>query len=128
MVKVNSTFDKLEEGIFDTSIATSPHVGHTSESAPASSQPQYERPFYYYFDQHGRVIAKSQSKLASSAHETDRANSGGTTTIHHSKRPITSKSSAMSMKKEAILSKSIISQKTSLATEKTWETPEISQT
>jgi hypothetical protein len=65
MVKVNSTFDKLEEGIFDTPIATSPHVGHTSESAPAFSQPQYERPFYYYFDQHGRVIAKTQSKLAS---------------------------------------------------------------
>jgi hypothetical protein len=34
-----------------------------------------------------------------------------------SKRPITSKSSVMSMKKEAIPSKSIISQKTSLATE-----------
>jgi hypothetical protein len=33
-----------------------------------------------------------------------------------SKRPITSKSSAMSMKKEAIPSESIISQKTSLAT------------
>jgi hypothetical protein len=75
MVKVNSTFDKLEEGIFDTPIATSPHVGHTSESALVFSQPQYERPFYYYFDQHGRVIANSQSKLASSAPETDRASS-----------------------------------------------------
>jgi hypothetical protein len=43
-----------------------------------------------------------------------------------SKRPVTSKSSAISMKKEAIPSESIISQKTSLATEKTWEAPEIS--
>jgi hypothetical protein len=86
MVKVNSTFDKLEEGIFDTPIAASPHVGHTSELAPAFSQPQYERPFYYYFDQHGRVIAKSQSKLASSARETDRASSGGATTIPPGKR------------------------------------------
>jgi hypothetical protein len=54
--------------------------------APAFSQPQYERPFYYYFDQHGRVIAKSQSKLASLARETDRASSGGATTIPPGKR------------------------------------------
>jgi hypothetical protein len=35
----------------------------------------------YYFDQHGRVILKSLSKLASSAPETDRANLGGASTI-----------------------------------------------
>jgi hypothetical protein len=86
MVKVNSTFDKLEEGIFDTPIATSPHVGRTSESVLAFSQPQYERLFYYYFNQNGRVIAKSQSKLASSVSEIDRVSSGGATTIPHSKR------------------------------------------
>jgi hypothetical protein len=86
MVKVNSTFDKLEEGIFDTPIATSPHVGHTSESALAFSQSQYERSFYYYFDQHGILILKSQSKLTFSAPETDRASSGGATTIPPCKR------------------------------------------
>ena len=43
MVKMNSTFDKLDEGIFGTPITTSPHVGHTSKSAPTFSQPQYER-------------------------------------------------------------------------------------
>jgi hypothetical protein len=64
MVKMNSAFDKLEEGMFGTPITTSPHVAHTSESTSAFSQPQYERPFYYYFDQHGRLISKSRSKLA----------------------------------------------------------------
>ena len=54
--------------------------------ALAFSQTQYERPFYYYFDQHGRLISKSQSKLASSAPETDRANLGGASTIPPSKR------------------------------------------
>jgi hypothetical protein len=72
MVRMNSAFDKLEEGMFGTPITTSPHVAHTSESALAFRQPQYERPFYYYFDQHGRLISKSQSKLASSAPKTDR--------------------------------------------------------
>jgi hypothetical protein len=86
MVKVNSTFDKLDEGIFDTPIATSPHVGHTSELALAFSQSQYERLFYYYFDQHGSLILKSQSKLTSSAPETDRASSRGATTIPPDKR------------------------------------------
>jgi len=75
MVKMNSAFDKLEEGIFGTPITTSPHVGHTSESDPAFSQPQYERPFYYYLDQHGRFVSDNQSKLASLASETYRANS-----------------------------------------------------
>ena len=40
----------------------------------------------YYFDQHGRVILKSQSKLASSAPETDRAHLGGANTIPPGKR------------------------------------------
>ena len=57
---MNSAFDNLEEGIFCTSFTTSPHVGHTSESALTFSQPQYERPFYYYFDQHG-MLMKVQS-------------------------------------------------------------------
>ena len=39
MVKMNSAFDKLEEGIFGTPITTSLHVGHTSESASIFSQP-----------------------------------------------------------------------------------------
>ena len=39
MVKINSPFDKLEEGIFGTPITTSLHVGHTSESASIFSQP-----------------------------------------------------------------------------------------
>ena len=46
MVKMNSAFDKLEVGIFGTSL----HVGHISESALAFCQPQYERSFYYYFN------------------------------------------------------------------------------
>ena len=86
MVKINSPFDKLEKGIFGALITTSPHVGYASESAPAFNQPQYERPFYYYFDQHGKLISKSQSKLASSAPETDRANSRGASTIPPGKR------------------------------------------
>jgi hypothetical protein len=40
----------------------------------------------YYFDQHGRVVLKSQSKLASSVPETDRTNLGGASTIPHGKR------------------------------------------
>ena len=86
MVKINSPFDKLEKGIFGALITTSPHVGYASESAPAFNQPQYERPFYYYFDQLGKLISKSQSKLASSATETDRANSRGASTIPPGKR------------------------------------------
>ena len=39
MVKMNSTFDKLEEGMFGTPITTSPHVAHTGESALTFSQP-----------------------------------------------------------------------------------------
>jgi hypothetical protein len=42
--------------------------------------------FYYYFDQHDKVISKSQSKLVSSTPETGRANSEGTTTIPPGKR------------------------------------------
>jgi len=81
MVKMNYEFDKLEERMFGTPIATSPHAAHISESAPAFSQPQYERPFCYYSYQCGR-----QSELVSSAPETDRANSGGATTIPSGKR------------------------------------------
>ena len=77
MVKINSPFDKLEKGIFGALITTSPHVGYASESAPAFNQPQYERPFYYYFDQCGRLIFENQSELAFSMPETDRANSRG---------------------------------------------------
>jgi len=80
-VKLQSEFDKLEEGKFGAPSITSPQVAHTSESAPAFSQPQYERPLYYYFDQHGMLIAKSQSKLVSSAPGTDKTNLGGTSTI-----------------------------------------------
>jgi hypothetical protein len=86
MVKMSYAFDKLEEGMFGTSITTSPHVAHTSESALFFSQTQHERPFYYYFDQHGRLISKSQSKLATSAPETDMANLRGAITIPHRKR------------------------------------------
>ena len=43
MVKMNSIFDKLGEGIFGTPITTSPYVGLTSKSALTFSQPQYER-------------------------------------------------------------------------------------
>jgi hypothetical protein len=46
-------FDELDERMFGALIVTLPHVAHTSESAPAFSQPQYERPFHYYLDQYG---------------------------------------------------------------------------
>ena len=81
MIKIMSEFDELEERMVGTPIATSPHAAHISESAPAFSQPQYERPFCYYSYQCGR-----QSELVSSAPETDRANSGGATTIPSGKR------------------------------------------
>jgi hypothetical protein len=42
--------------------------------------------FYYYFDQHGRLISKSQSKLATSAPEIDMANLRGASTIPPRKR------------------------------------------
>jgi hypothetical protein len=80
MNKIMSKFDELEERMFDAHIVTLPHVVHTSESAPAFSQPQYERPLHYYLDQHGRFVYDNQSELASLAPETDRANFGGVST------------------------------------------------
>ena len=75
MVKLSFAFDKLVEGMFGTSITTSPHIAHTNESALAFSQPQYERPFDYYLDEHGRFVFDNQSELTSFAPETERANS-----------------------------------------------------
>ena len=75
MIKTMSEFDKLEERIFSTPIATLPHAAHISESALAFSQPQYERPFDYYLDEHGRFVFDNQSELTSFAPETERANS-----------------------------------------------------
>ena len=66
---------ELEERKFGAPIATSPHATYISESASAFIQPQYERPFHYYLDQHGRFVSDNQSKLASLASETYRANS-----------------------------------------------------
>ena len=87
MVKLMSRLDELEERKFGTPIASSPHAAHISESALAFSQPQYERSFHYYLDQHGRFIFYNQSKLASSATKTDRANSGGVNTKLPAERP-----------------------------------------
>jgi len=77
MNKLMSKFNDLEERMFGAPIAILPHVTYTSESPLAFSQPQYERPFYYYFDQCGRLIFENQSELAFSMPETDRANSRG---------------------------------------------------
>jgi hypothetical protein len=86
MNKIISKFDELEEMMFGAPIVILPHVAHTSESVPAISQPQYERPFHYHLDQHGRFVYDNQSELASSAPKTDRANSRGVSTIPHGKR------------------------------------------
>jgi hypothetical protein len=75
-----SKFDELEERMFGAPIVTLPHVAHTSESASAFNQPQYERSFHYYLDQHGRFIYDNQSELVSSVPETNRVNSGGVST------------------------------------------------
>jgi hypothetical protein len=87
MNKIMSKFDELEERMFDAPIVTLPHAAHTSESAPAFSQPQYERPFHYDLDQHDRFVSDNQSELASSAPKTDRANLGGVTTKLSTERP-----------------------------------------
>jgi hypothetical protein len=87
MNKIMSKFDELEERMFGAPIVTLPHVAYTSESAPAFSQPQYERPFHYYLDQHGRFVYDNQSELASSAPETDRANFRGVSTKLLAERP-----------------------------------------
>jgi hypothetical protein len=86
MNKFMSKFNKLEERMFGAPFATSSHAAYISKLAPAFSQPQYERPFHNYYDQYGRLVFDNQSELASSAHETDRANSGGASTIPPSKR------------------------------------------
>jgi hypothetical protein len=87
MNNLMSKFDELEEGTFGAPIVTLPHAAHISESAPAFSQPQYERLFHYYLDQCGRLVVDNQSKLASSMLETDKANSGGVSTILRADRP-----------------------------------------
>ena len=87
MVKLMSRLNELEERKLGASIATSPHAAYISESAPAFIQPQYERPFHYYLDQHGRFIFYNQSELASSAPKTDRANSRGVNTKLPAERP-----------------------------------------
>jgi hypothetical protein len=76
MNKISSKFDELKERMLGAPIVTLPHAAHTSELAPPFSQSQYERPFHYYLDQHSMFVSKNQSELASSAAETDRANSG----------------------------------------------------
>jgi hypothetical protein len=63
MIKLMSKFNELEERMFGTPIVTSPHDAHVSESAPAFSQPQYERPFHYCFDQYGRIAFDNQSEI-----------------------------------------------------------------
>jgi hypothetical protein len=73
--------------MFGASIATLPHVAHTSESSSAFSQPQYERPFHCYLDQFGRFACDNQSKLAFWAPETDRANFGGVSTKLPAEKP-----------------------------------------
>jgi hypothetical protein len=65
MNKIMSKFDELEQRMLGAPIVTLPHAAHTSELAPAFSQPQYERPFHYDLDQHGRFVSDNQSKLAS---------------------------------------------------------------
>jgi hypothetical protein len=87
MNKIMSKFDELEERIFGAPIVTLPHAAHTSESASAFSQPQYERPFHYYLNQHDKFVSVNQSELASSAPETDRDNSGGVSTKLPAERP-----------------------------------------
>jgi hypothetical protein len=86
MNNIMSKFGELEEMMF-APIVTLPHVSHTSESDPAFSQPQYERPFHYYLDQHGRFVYDNQSELASSVPKTDRANSRGVSTKLPAERP-----------------------------------------
>ena len=87
MVKLMTTLGELEERKFGAPIATSPHAAYISEPAPTFSQPQYERPFHYYLDQHGRFVFDNQSDLASLAPKTDRANSGGVSTKLPAERP-----------------------------------------
>ena len=87
MNKLMSKFDEIEERMFGAPIIILPHDAHISESDPAFSQPQYERPFHYYLDQHGRFVFDNQSELASLAPKTDWANSGGVSTKLPTERP-----------------------------------------
>ena len=87
MIKTRSKFDKLEERMFSTHIATLPHAAHINESASAFSQPQYERSFHYYLDQHSMFVSDNQYELASSAPETNKVNSGGVSTKLSAERP-----------------------------------------
>jgi hypothetical protein len=86
MNKIMSKFDELEERMFGAPIVTLPHAAHTSELAPAFSQPQYERLFHYDLDQHSRFVSDNQSELASLAPETDKTNLGEASTIPPSMR------------------------------------------
>jgi hypothetical protein len=87
MVKLMSRLNELEERKFGAPLATSPHAAYISESAPAFSQPQYDRPFHYYHDEYGRFAFDNQSALASSASETDTANSGVVSAKLPAKKP-----------------------------------------
>jgi hypothetical protein len=87
MNKIMSKFDELEKRMFGAPIVTLPHVAHISESTSTFSQPQYERLFHYYLDQHGRFVYDNQSELASSAPETNKANSKGVSTKLPAERP-----------------------------------------
>ena len=86
--KIMSKFYELEERMLGAPIVTLPHAAHTSESAPAFSQPQYERAFHYYLDHHSMFVSDNQSELASSAPETNRVNSGGVSTKLSAERPV----------------------------------------
>jgi len=87
MNRIMSKCDDLEERLLGAPIVTLPHAAHTSESAPAFSQPQYERAFHYYLDHHSMFVSDNQSELASSAPETNRVNSGGVSTKLSAKWP-----------------------------------------
>ena len=90
MVKLMTRLGELEERKFGAPIATLPHdayISHISQSAPAFGQPQYERPFHYDLDQHGKFVFDNQSELAFSAPETDRTNSEGVSTKLPIERP-----------------------------------------
>ena len=82
-----SKFDELEERMLGAPIVTLPHAAYTSESAPAFSQPQYERAFHYYLDHHSMFVSDNQYELASSAPETNKVNSGGVSTKLSAERP-----------------------------------------
>jgi hypothetical protein len=65
MNKIMSKFDELEERMFGDPNVSLPHATYISESALTFSQPQYERPFHYDLNQHGRFVFDNQSALPS---------------------------------------------------------------